>query len=84
MESLKIQIINIKAEQNLNNYKLQREKYLEDFIKRKIKEKEKEWEERIEKAKWKEPVQDYKKIICKKGHKLVPEVSCSICHETLY
>ena len=76
--------INIKSEQNLNNYKLEREKYLDDLFKEKKKEKEKEWDEKIEKSKWKFPVQDYEKMICKNGHKLVPEVSCSICHENLY
>jgi hypothetical protein len=30
------------------------------------------------------PVQDYEKIICKNGHKLVTEVSCGECHQTLY
>ena len=76
--------INIKTEQNLINYKLEREKYLEDFFKEKKKESVKEWDVKIEKSKWKCPVQDYEKIICNNGHKLVPEVSCSTCHENLY
>ena len=51
---------------------------------KKIKEKKKEWEEQIERAKWKTPVQTYGEIKCENGHNINEKVVCDKCGEMLY
>jgi hypothetical protein len=74
--------LNISTE--LRDYKLEREKELKEYFNNKIKEKNKEWEAQIERAKWKTPVQTYGNLTCKNGHQLTGEVICSKCKENLY
>ena len=49
-------------------YKLERENDVKNYFNEKIKEKKKEWEEQIERAKWKTPVQAYGELKCENGH----------------
>jgi len=66
-------------------YKLERENDLKNYFNKKFKEKKKEWEAQIERAKWKAPVQAYGEMKCKNGHEFANDlVHCGKCHETLY
>ena len=76
--------LTINLETNLIEYKLERENDLKEYFKRKMKEKEKEWQDQIERAKWKAPVQAYGKLECENGHKLTEDVFCGKCHQNLY
>ena len=70
---------------NLSNYKLERENDLKFFFDEKIKEKRKEWQEQVERAKWKVPVQARGLLKCKNGHHFEKDlVVCGKCHENLY
>ena len=66
-------------------YKMEREKELKNYFNKKKIEKEKEWEDQIERAKWKAPVQSYGEEKCENGHYFKDNlVYCDKCHETLY
>ena len=67
--------LQIKTE--LTDYKLKLENDLKNIFEQKIKEKKKEWDNQIENAKWKFPVQEKGKNICKNGHHLKDDVSCN-------
>ena len=54
------------------------------YLKEKTKEKQKEWEDQIQRAKWKTPVQAYGNMTCANGHNQTEEVLCVKCHQNLY
>lgn len=75
--------LNIKTKEI--EYKLERENDLKNYFHEKVKEKKKDWESQIERAKWKTPVQAYGEMECINGHKHVSDnVVCSKCKEIIY
>ena len=77
---LKLEIDNGQTE-----YKLERENDLKIYFEEKIKEKIKDWEEQIERAKWKTPVQAYGEMRCENGHEFKDDlVYCHKCDGALY
>jgi len=76
--------LEIKIETDLD-FKNKREKELKEYFIKKEKEKKKEWEDQIQRAKWKMPVQAIGSTECKYGHKFESDdVVCNICHKNLY
>ena len=64
------------------DYKSEREKEIEEFFMEKVKKKEKEWEDQIQRAKWKIPVQVYGEIECINGHKYSNALcGCGYCNK---
>ena len=62
------------------DYKSEREKEIEEFFMEKVKKKEKEWEDQIQRAKWKTPVQAYGDMECVNGHKFSSDnIHCNLC-----
>ena len=58
---------------------------LRTYLNEKIAEKKKEWDEQIERAKWKTTVQAYGEMKCKNGHELGEVVcACLDCNEPVY
>ena len=57
---------------------------LKKFIKEKFELKKKEWNDQIERAKWKTIVQAQGEMKCKNGHDLDDNVCCSDCHGPIY
>ena len=57
---------------------------MKNYYFEKIREKKKEWEDQIQRAKWKVPVQAYGEMKCVNGHDLSDLVHCGKCHQTLY
>lgn len=76
--------LTIDIETQLEDYKLEMENDLKKFFEEKKEEKKKEWEDQIERAKWKVPVQAHGELKCKNGHNLKDIVYCGKCNETLY
>jgi len=76
---LKLKINNKETE-----YKLKKENDLNNYFREKTKEKEKEWEDQIQRAKWKTPVQSYGNMTCENGHNLTEDVFCRDCQQNLY
>ena len=76
--------LEIKIETELD-FKNKREKELKEYFIKKAIEKKKEWEDQIQRAKWKMPVQAIGSTECKNGHKFKSDdVFCNICHKNLY
>ena len=76
--------LNLDAEEQ-TDYKLELEKDLENYYEEKIKEKKKEWEDQVERAKWKVPVQAHGEMRCKNGHKFNDDpVMCGKCLKPLF
>ena len=76
--------LEIKIETDLD-FKNKREKELKEYFIKKEKEKKKEWEDQIQRAKWKMPVQAIGSTECKNGHKFKSDdVVCKRCHKNLY
>ena len=76
--------LELKIDTELTDYKLERENDLNNYYAKKIDEKHKEWEEQIERAKWKAPVQAYGELKCENGHYLTEDVYCDECEQILY
>ena len=76
--------LELKIDTELTDYKLERENDLNNYYSKKIDEKHKEWEEQIERAKWKTPVQAYGEMKCENGHDLTEEIHCGECDQVLY
>ena len=77
--------LNIKTDfMELTDYKLKLENELKNFFEEKIREKMKEWDNIIQSSKWKLPVQEKGKNICKNGHHLKDDVICNECQEQLF
>ena len=76
--------LKIKVNNEETEYKLKKENDLNNYFKEKTKEKEKEWEDQIQRAKWKTPVQAYGNMTCANGHNLTEDVFCHKCHQNLY
>ena len=77
--------LELKVDNGHKEYKLERENDLKDYFNEKIREKVKEWEEQIQRAKWKAPVQDYGEMRCENGHEFKNDlIYCPICNETVY
>ena len=75
----------IKIDTEQIEYKLERESELKYYYFEKIREKKKEWEDQIQRAKWKVPVQAYGELKCTNGHEFTNNlVHCGKCHQTLY
>ena len=83
-----IEYMDLKLKIDNNNdqieYKLERENDLKNYFVKKTEEKKEEWENQIERAKWKTPVQAYGEMKCENGHDLGDIVHCHDCHEPLY
>ena len=55
------------------------------YFNKKFKEKKKEWEAQIERAKWKSPVQAYGELKCENGHEFKDDlIYCGKCGGALY
>ena len=76
--------LELKIDTEQIEYKLERESELKNYYFEKIREKKKEWEDQIQRAKWKVPVQAYGEMKCVNGHDLSDLVHCGKCHQTLY
>ena len=77
--------LELKIDTELTDYKLEREKDLKNYFNEKIKEKKKDWEGQIERAKWKTPVQAYGEMKCENGHNFATDnVYCGECEQMLY
>ena len=58
---------------------------LKIFVEEKIEEKKKQWNDQIERAKWKTPVQAYGEMKCQNGHEFGDvDCACTDCHEPVY
>ena len=68
----------------ITEFKLQKEKELQNFYNEKYNEKQKEWNDQIERAKWKCVVQAYGEMKCKGGHDLEDNVICKKCDQNIY
>lgn len=62
--------LGIKINNAQKEYKLDLENNLKDYYYDKMKAKKKEWEDQIERAKWRTPVQAHGEMKCKNGHHL--------------
>ena len=77
--------LRLKIDTDQIDYKLERENDLKNYFNEKIIEKNKEWEDQIERAKWKAPVQAYGEMKCENGDEFVDDlVYCGKCDESLY
>ena len=54
------------------------------FLEELIKEKGKEWDDQVERAKWKTIVQAHGEMKCKNGHDLQDNLCCIDCHGPIY
>ena len=57
---------------------------LKTYIEEKVKEKKKEWEDQIERVKWKTIVQAHGEMKYKNRYDLIGDVCCGDCHGPLY
>jgi hypothetical protein len=77
--------LELEIDNGLTEYKLERENDLKNYFNEKKRKKKKEWEDQIERAKWKAPVQAYGEMKCENGHKLKGDnVYCGKCDGALY
>ena len=76
--------LKLKINTDLTAYKLKKENELQNYFFNKKKEKKKEWDAQIVRAKWKNPVQDYGIMKCENGHYLSEGVFCRICNQSIY
>ena len=81
-EEIKKMDLKIKIKTEQTDFKLKIENDLNDFYNEKVKKKMKEWEDKVQAAKWKSPVQVYGKMECKNGHSLSDDpVICGDCQK---
>ena len=66
------------------NLKNEYEKKLREHYDNKIKEKKKDWEDQIERSKWKVRVQACGEMRCKNGCELIDNVTCKKCDQNLF
>jgi hypothetical protein len=66
------------------NLKNEYEKKLREHYNNKIKEKQKDWEDQIERSKWKVRVQSHGEMKCKNGCNLIDNVMCKKCEQNLF
>ena len=66
------------------NLKNEYEKKLREHYDNKIKEKKKDWEDQIERSKWKVRVQSHGEMKCKNGCDLIDNVTCKKCDKNLF
>ena len=76
--------LSIKINTNQRNLIKSYEEKLIDYFNSKIKDKYREWDEQIKRAKWKLPVQAQGELKCKKGCNLTDTVICKECKGNLY
>ena len=76
--------LELKIDTDQIDYKLEKENELKNYFIEKRKEKQKEWADQIERAKWRAPVQRYGELKCENGHDLEHNVLCGKCNQPLY
>ena len=69
---------------NQTNLKNEYEKKLKEHYFNKIKEKQKDWEDQIERSKWKVRVQSHGEMKCKNGCDLIDNVTCKKCDQNIF
>ena len=79
-----IDYLKLKIDTDQIEYKLEIENELSKYVNSKKKSKIKEWDDQIERAKWKAPVQAHGEMKCKNGHNLSDIVFCSQCKKELF
>ena len=77
--------LELKIDTDQIDYKLEREKDLKNYFNEKKREKKKEWEDQIQRAKWKTVVAAFGEMKCENGHDFANNfVHCGKCEQPLY
>ena len=83
-EKIVIDSFEIKIQFTDSEFLIQQVEDFKKFIGEKIKQKKKEWDDQVERAKWKTIVQAHGEMKCKNGHDLKGDLCCVDCSSPVY